>query len=154
MTKQKNLAFANFLLDVCEKSASCLINQVPRIYGLFLDDPCFSLSSRLRSFIWPDNLPHGAICKCRKTITPTHLFNCNRFITFRSKVHDAVRDQLYCMFKSYKIESFLEPLLSNLAEEADKNSFGDCRGDVLVPGLDGSMIIIDVRSTVASNSSK
>ncbi|KAL0207284.1 hypothetical protein P9112_011912 [Eukaryota sp. TZLM1-RC] len=108
---------------------------------------------RLRSFIWPDNLPHGLICKCGKSVTPTHLFNCNRFITFRSKVHDAVRDQLYCMFKSYRIESFLEPLLSNLADESDKSSFGDSRGDVLVPGLDESLIIIDVRSTDVSNSS-
>ncbi|KAL0225606.1 hypothetical protein P9112_012930 [Eukaryota sp. TZLM1-RC] len=57
------------------------------------------------------------------------------------------------MFKSYRIESFLEPLLSNLADESDKNSFGDSRGDGLVPGLDGSMIIIDVRSTDVSNSS-
>ncbi|KAL0223893.1 hypothetical protein P9112_003283 [Eukaryota sp. TZLM1-RC] len=108
---------------------------------------------RLRSFIWPDNLPHGLIYKCGKTVTPTHLFNCNRFITFRSKMHDAVRDHLYCIFKSYKVESFLDPLLSNLADESDRNSFGDSRGDVLVPGLDGSMIIIDVRSTDLSNSS-
>ncbi|KAL0215557.1 hypothetical protein P9112_007741 [Eukaryota sp. TZLM1-RC] len=108
---------------------------------------------RLRSFIWPDNSPHGLFCKCGKTVTPTHLFNCNRFITFRSKVHDAVSDQLYCMFKSYKIESFLEPLLSNLADEADRNSIGDSRGHVLVPGLGGSMVIIDVRSTDVSNSS-
>ncbi|KAL0226944.1 hypothetical protein P9112_014268 [Eukaryota sp. TZLM1-RC] len=57
------------------------------------------------------------------------------------------------MFKSYKIESFLEPLLSNLVDEADRNSFGDSRSDVLVPGLDGSIIIIDVRSTDVSNSS-
>ncbi|KAL0208535.1 hypothetical protein P9112_011122 [Eukaryota sp. TZLM1-RC] len=57
------------------------------------------------------------------------------------------------MVKSYQIESFLEPLLSNLADESDKNSFGDSRGDVLVPGLDKSMIVIDVRSTDASNSS-
>ncbi|KAL0205402.1 hypothetical protein P9112_000709 [Eukaryota sp. TZLM1-RC] len=139
IVKQKNPAFANYLLDFCDSSASCLINQVPRTYGLFLDDPCYSLSMRLRSFIWPDNL-----LSCGKTITPTHLFNCNRF---RSKVHDVVRDQLYCMFRSYKIESLLEPLLSNLADEADRNSFGDSRGDVLVPGLYGSMIIIDVRST-------
>ncbi|KAL0214910.1 hypothetical protein P9112_007094 [Eukaryota sp. TZLM1-RC] len=152
MAKKKNPAFANFLLDVCDSSASCLINQVPRVYGLFLNDPCFVLSMRLRSF-WPDNLPHGLICKCGKSVTPTHLFNCNRLITFRSKVHDAVRDQLYCLFKSHHIESFLEPLLSNLADESDNNSFGDSRGDVLVPRLDGSMIIIDVRSTDVSNSS-
>ncbi|KAL0210788.1 hypothetical protein P9112_009086 [Eukaryota sp. TZLM1-RC] len=57
------------------------------------------------------------------------------------------------MFKVYKIESVVEPLLSNLADESDRNSFGDNRGDVLVPGLEGSMIIIDVRSTDVSNSS-
>ncbi|KAL0207434.1 hypothetical protein P9112_012062 [Eukaryota sp. TZLM1-RC] len=153
MAKKTNPAFANFLLDVCDSSASCLINQIPRVYGLFLNDPCFLLSMRPRSFIWPDNLPHGLICKCGKTVTPTQLFNCNRFITFRSNVHDAVCDQLYCMFKFYKIESFLEPLLSNLADESDRNSFGDSRGDVLVPGLDESLIIIDVRSTDVSKSS-
>ncbi|KAL0219005.1 hypothetical protein P9112_004658 [Eukaryota sp. TZLM1-RC] len=57
------------------------------------------------------------------------------------------------MFKSYRVESFLEPLLSNLADESDGNFFGDSRGDVLVPGPGGSMIIIDVRSTDVSNSS-
>ncbi|KAL0215492.1 hypothetical protein P9112_007676 [Eukaryota sp. TZLM1-RC] len=153
MAKQKNPSFSYFLLDVCDSFASCLINQLPRICGLFLNNPCFLLSMRLRSLIWPHNLPHDLFCKCGKTVTPTHLFNCNRFITLRSKLHDAVRDQLYCMFKSYKIESFLEPLLSNLADESDRNSFGDSRADVLVPGLDGSMIIIDVRSTDVSNSS-
>ncbi|KAL0211204.1 hypothetical protein P9112_009502 [Eukaryota sp. TZLM1-RC] len=66
---------------------------------------------------------------------------------FRSKMHDAVRDQIYCMFKSYMIESFLEPLLSNLDDEADRNSFDDGRSDVLVTGFDKSMIIIDARST-------
>ncbi|KAL0226908.1 hypothetical protein P9112_014232 [Eukaryota sp. TZLM1-RC] len=57
------------------------------------------------------------------------------------------------MFKSYKIESFLEPLLSNLADEVDRNSFGDNQGGVFVPCLDISMIIIDVRSTDVSISS-
>ncbi|KAL0226384.1 hypothetical protein P9112_013708 [Eukaryota sp. TZLM1-RC] len=57
------------------------------------------------------------------------------------------------MFKPYKFESFLEPLLSNLADQSDRNSFGDSRGDVLVPGLDGSMVITDVRSSDVSNSS-
>ncbi|KAL0206743.1 hypothetical protein P9112_012454 [Eukaryota sp. TZLM1-RC] len=57
------------------------------------------------------------------------------------------------MFKSYKIESCLEPLLSNLADEADRYSFGDSCGDVLVPGPNGAMIIIDIRSTDVSNSS-
>ncbi|KAL0208219.1 hypothetical protein P9112_010806 [Eukaryota sp. TZLM1-RC] len=106
-------AFANILLGLCDSFASCLINQLPRIYGLFLNDPCFLLSMRLRSYIWPDNLAHRLICKCGKSVTPTHLFKCNRFIAFRSKVPDAVRHQLYCKFKCYEIESILKPLLSN-----------------------------------------
>ena len=92
--KKNNPAFANFLLDVSDSSSSCLVTQIPQVYGLFLDDVSFMLSMRLRSFIWPNNLPHGLICKCGKNVTLTHLLNCNRFITFRSKVHDAVRDQL------------------------------------------------------------
>ncbi|KAL0219730.1 hypothetical protein P9112_005383 [Eukaryota sp. TZLM1-RC] len=52
-----------------------------------------------------------------------------------------------------RLNLLLGPLLSNLADESGRNSFGDSRGDVLVPGLDGSMIIIDVRSTDVSNSS-
>ncbi|KAL0207755.1 hypothetical protein P9112_012383 [Eukaryota sp. TZLM1-RC] len=40
-----------------------------------------------------------------------------------------------------------------MGNESDRNSFGDSRSDVLVLGLDGSMIIIDVRSTDVSKSS-
>ncbi|KAL0219400.1 hypothetical protein P9112_005053 [Eukaryota sp. TZLM1-RC] len=105
---------------------------------------------RFRSFIWPDNLPHNLICKCSREITTTHLLNCKHFITFRSKVHDAVRDQLYCMCKYHRIESFLEPLLSNLFDAEDdfhKNN----RGDVILPGLDGSFILLDVMSVDPCN---
>ncbi|KAL0213432.1 hypothetical protein RCL1_007058 [Eukaryota sp. TZLM3-RCL] len=90
-------------------------------------------------------------CPVEKILTPTHLFNCNRFITFRSKVHDAVRDQIYCMAKSYRIESFLEPVLSKLVDVIEKSTFGGSRGDLLVPGIDGSTIIIDVRSSDVCN---
>ncbi|KAL0205683.1 hypothetical protein P9112_000990 [Eukaryota sp. TZLM1-RC] len=81
-----------------------------------------------------------------------HLLNCKHFITFRRKVHDAVRDQLFCMCKSHRIESFLEPLLSNLFDAEDdfhKNN----RGDVILPGLDGSFILLDVMSVDPCNAS-
>ncbi|KAL0224057.1 hypothetical protein P9112_003447 [Eukaryota sp. TZLM1-RC] len=48
--------------------------------------------------------------------------------------------------------NFLERLLSNMADEGDRISFGYSRSDVLVSALDGSMIIIDVRSTDVPNS--
>ncbi|KAL0224201.1 hypothetical protein P9112_003591 [Eukaryota sp. TZLM1-RC] len=108
----------------------------------------------LQSYIWPDNLCHGLICKCGKSVTPTHLLIVIILLLLDQKCMILVRDQLDCMFKSHKIESFLEPLLSILADKSDRIAFGDSRGDVLVPGLDGSMIIIDVRSDDVSNSLK
>ncbi|KAL0205797.1 hypothetical protein P9112_001104 [Eukaryota sp. TZLM1-RC] len=56
------------------------------------------------------------------------------------------------MCKSHKIESFLEPLLSNLFDAEDdfrKNN----RGDVILPGLDGSFILLDVMSVDPCNAS-
>ncbi|KAL0225647.1 hypothetical protein P9112_012971 [Eukaryota sp. TZLM1-RC] len=107
---------------------------------------------RFRSIIWSDNLPHNLICKCSREITITHLLNCKHFITFRSKVHDAVRNQLYCMCKSHRIESFLEPLLSNLFD-AEGDFHKNNRGDVKLPDLDGSFILLDVMSVDPCNAS-
>ncbi|KAL0225810.1 hypothetical protein P9112_013134 [Eukaryota sp. TZLM1-RC] len=105
---------------------------------------------RFHSFIWPDNLPHNLICKYSPEITITYLLNCKHFITFRSKVHDALRDRLYCMCKSHRIESFLEPLLSNLYDTED-DFHNNNRGDVIIPGLDGSFTLLDVMSVDRCN---
>ncbi|KAL0226889.1 hypothetical protein P9112_014213 [Eukaryota sp. TZLM1-RC] len=54
------------------------------------------------------------------------------------------------MCKSHRIESFLEPLLSNLFDTEDdlhKNN----RGDLILPGLDGSFISVDVMSVDPCN---
>ncbi|KAL0204999.1 hypothetical protein P9112_000306 [Eukaryota sp. TZLM1-RC] len=56
------------------------------------------------------------------------------------------------MCKSHRIESFLEPLLWNLFDTEDdfhKNN----RGDVILPGLDGSFILLDVLSLDPCNAS-
>ncbi|KAL0248655.1 hypothetical protein GEMRC1_003889 [Eukaryota sp. GEM-RC1] len=154
MAKEKNPAFANFLTDVSNSSASCLITQIPRVYGLLLDDNSWSLNMRLRSYLWPDNLPHNLKCQCGQSVTPTHLSNCNRLISFRSKVHDSVRDQLYCMCKSYGIVSFLEPVLAGLVDDTDvDSSFGNSRGDVIFPGLDNSSLLLMLCLSTFCNSS-
>ncbi|KAL0205821.1 hypothetical protein P9112_001128 [Eukaryota sp. TZLM1-RC] len=132
--------------------SSALVTTIPQVYGTLLSDSAWTLNMRFRSFIWPDNLPHNLICKCSREITTTHLLNCKHFITFRSKVHDAVRDQLYCMCKSHRIESFLEPLLSNLFD-AENDFHKNNRGDVILPGLDGSFILLDVMSVDPCNAS-
>ncbi|KAL0239398.1 hypothetical protein GEMRC1_009506 [Eukaryota sp. GEM-RC1] len=58
------------------------------------------------------------------------------------------------MCKSYGIVSFLEPVLAGLFDDTDVDkSFGNSRGDVLFPGLDGSFIIADVMSIDVCNDS-
>ncbi|KAL0215680.1 hypothetical protein P9112_007864 [Eukaryota sp. TZLM1-RC] len=140
LARPKKPAFANFLLDAQNSSSSCLITQISQIYGLLLKDTEFSCTMCLRCFIWPNNVPHYLICKCGSKIPPNHLFNCEHFITFRSKVHDAVKDQLYCMSKSHRIVSYLKPLLSRLVDEDTLNSFGRNRGDLMLEGLEGTTI--------------
>ncbi|KAL0226390.1 hypothetical protein P9112_013714 [Eukaryota sp. TZLM1-RC] len=137
---------------MCDCTSSAFVTTIPQVYGTLLTDSAWTLSMRLHSFIWPDNLPHNLICKCSRKITITHLLNCKHFTTFRSKTHDAVREQLYCICKSHRIESFLEPLLSNLFDAEDyfhKNN----RGDVVLPVLDGSFILLDVMSVDPCNAS-
>ncbi|KAL0207052.1 hypothetical protein P9112_012763 [Eukaryota sp. TZLM1-RC] len=152
LAKKNNPAFANLLQDMCDSTSSALVTTIPQVYGTLLSDSAWTLNMRFRSFIWPDNLPHNSICKCSREITTTHLLNCKHFITFRSKVHDAVRDQSYCMCKYHRIESFLEPLLSNLFD-AEDDLHKNKRGDVILPGLDGSFILLDLMSVDPCNGS-
>ncbi|KAL0235198.1 hypothetical protein GEMRC1_001780 [Eukaryota sp. GEM-RC1] len=147
--KEKNPAFANFLIDLKDSSSVALINQIPQIYGLLLNDHQWTTTFRLRCFLWPSNLPNDLQCKCGKLVTFSHLLSCNRFITYRTCIHDAVRDQIHAMCKSYKIESFVEPLLRSLEINNSKNSdsdktFGKRRADVIVPSVNDELTVVDV----------
>ncbi|KAL0223337.1 hypothetical protein P9112_002727 [Eukaryota sp. TZLM1-RC] len=65
------------------------------------------------------------------------------------------------MCKSYRVDSFLEPFLSNLilddpnivSTRYNRASLGLTRGDLVVPGLNGSFTILDVMSIDPCNSS-
>ncbi|KAL0210177.1 hypothetical protein P9112_010261 [Eukaryota sp. TZLM1-RC] len=85
-------------------------------------------------------------CKCGAGLTLSHLFNCNRFISYRSTLHDAVRDQIHAMCNSYHIESFVEPLLRSLDinESVRDSEYGKRRADVVVPPFDDVMNVVDV----------
>ncbi|KAL0208175.1 hypothetical protein P9112_010762 [Eukaryota sp. TZLM1-RC] len=96
---------------------------------------------RLRCFVWPDHVSHNLVCKGGSKISPNHLFNCKHSITFRTKVHDAVREELYCMSRFHRIVFYLEPLLSRLVDEDTLNSLGCNRGDLKLERLDGTTII-------------
>ncbi|KAL0208630.1 hypothetical protein P9112_011217 [Eukaryota sp. TZLM1-RC] len=56
------------------------------------------------------------------------------------------------MCKSHRIEAFLEPLLSNLFD-AEDDFHQNNRGDVKLPDLDGSFILLDVMSVDPCNAS-
>ncbi|KAL0210173.1 hypothetical protein P9112_010257 [Eukaryota sp. TZLM1-RC] len=161
LAKTKNPAFGNFLKDIRDSSAAALVTQVPSVYGLLLKDNEWLLNMRFRCFLWPNNLPNHLTCKCGKPLLFTHLLNCKHFITYRSKVHNNVRDQIYVMCKSYRVDSFLEPLLSKLilddpnidSTRYNRASMGLTRGDLVVPGLNGSFTILDAMSIDPCNSS-
>ncbi|KAL0223685.1 hypothetical protein P9112_003075 [Eukaryota sp. TZLM1-RC] len=133
--KKENPAFANFLIDLKDSSSAVLINQIPQIYGLFLNDDQWTTAMRMRCYLWPCNLPNDLFCKCGAGLTLSHLFNCNSFISYCSTLHDAVRDQIHAMCNSYHIESFVEPLLSSLDinESVKDSEYGKRRADVVVP---------------------
>ncbi|KAL0223779.1 hypothetical protein P9112_003169 [Eukaryota sp. TZLM1-RC] len=65
------------------------------------------------------------------------------------------------MCKSYQVDSFLEPLLSNLilddpsidSTRYNRASMGLTRGDLVVPGLKGSFTILDATSIDPCNCS-
>ncbi|KAL0210540.1 hypothetical protein RCL1_004976 [Eukaryota sp. TZLM3-RCL] len=99
---------------------------------------------RLRCFLWPYNLPHDLICKCSKPLSFNHLLNCNHFTTCHSILHDAVRDQTHAMAKSYKIESFVEPLLRKLSIKDEDESCSQPRADVIVLSSSDQLYVVDV----------
>ncbi|KAL0219771.1 hypothetical protein P9112_005424 [Eukaryota sp. TZLM1-RC] len=57
------------------------------------------------------------------------------------------------MSKFHHIVSYLEPLLSRLVDEDTLNSFGRNRLDLMLEGLEGTIIITDVRSFDVCNNS-
>ncbi|KAL0235240.1 hypothetical protein GEMRC1_001822 [Eukaryota sp. GEM-RC1] len=71
-------------------------------------------------------------------------------------MHDAVRDQIHAMCKSYKIESFVEPLLRSLEPsnncnvEKQNQFFGKRRADVVVPSSSDKLFVVDVVSVDVS----
>ncbi|KAL0216348.1 hypothetical protein P9112_008532 [Eukaryota sp. TZLM1-RC] len=108
---------------------------------------------RMRCFLWPCSLPNDLICRCRSVVTLSHILNCKYFITYRSIVHDSVRDQLYAMCKSFNIEAFIEPLVHKLSSDQTDDSFGKRRADLVAPGIDGVLNVVDVVSVdVCKNS--
>ncbi|KAL0207494.1 hypothetical protein P9112_012122 [Eukaryota sp. TZLM1-RC] len=146
LAKEKNPVFADFLIDLEDSCSSCLISQIPNIYGLLLNDHQWTTAMRMRCFLWPCSLPNDLIFRCKSVVTLSHILNCKYFISYRSIVHDSVRDQLYAMCKSFNIEAFIEPLVRKLSSHQTDDSFGERRADLVAPGIDDVLNVVDVVS--------
>ncbi|KAL0225992.1 hypothetical protein P9112_013316 [Eukaryota sp. TZLM1-RC] len=138
------------MIDLEDSCSSCLISQIPNIYGLRLNDHQWTTAMRMRCFLWPCSLPNDLICRCKSVVTLSHILNCKYFITYRSIVHDSVRDQLYAMCKSFNIEAFIEPLVRKLSSDQTDDSFGKRRADLVAPGIDGVLNVDFVKSILSA----
>ncbi|KAL0206838.1 hypothetical protein P9112_012549 [Eukaryota sp. TZLM1-RC] len=101
---------------------------------------------RMRCFLWPCSLPNDLICRCENVVTLSLILNCKYFITYHSIVHDSVGDQLYAMCKRFNIEAFFEPLGRKQSPDQTEKSFGKRRADLVAPGIDGVLNVVDVVS--------
>ncbi|KAL0225689.1 hypothetical protein P9112_013013 [Eukaryota sp. TZLM1-RC] len=70
----------------------------------------------------------------------------NRFVSYRSTLHDAVRDQIHAMCNSHHIESFMEPLLRSydINDNFRDAKYGQRRAVVVVPSFDEVLNVVDV----------
>ncbi|KAL0205968.1 hypothetical protein P9112_001275 [Eukaryota sp. TZLM1-RC] len=50
------------------------------------------------------------------------------------------------MCKSFNIEAFIEPLVRKLSSDQTDDSFGKRRADLVAPGIDGVLNVVDVVS--------
>ncbi|KAL0219269.1 hypothetical protein P9112_004922 [Eukaryota sp. TZLM1-RC] len=131
---------------VCENKSSdssLFVTIVPRRFGLCATNEAFVTKMRLYLNIPINQLLSKEKCICSNSpqLTLHHALNCSKLITYRSSLHDAVRDT--------DIMYQREPLLK---ETLSLNNFGsDNRGDVYCDWIDNSEAIVDLVSCNVAN---
>ncbi|KAL0227319.1 hypothetical protein P9112_014643 [Eukaryota sp. TZLM1-RC] len=82
-------------------------------------------------------------------LTLRHALNCSKLITYRSSLHDFVRDAVFNMAQTARTSRIKEHLLK---ETLSLNNFGsDDRGDVYCDWIDNSEAIVDFVSCIVAN---
>ncbi|KAL0216559.1 hypothetical protein P9112_008743 [Eukaryota sp. TZLM1-RC] len=114
---------------------------------LLLVDAIFEFSERFAD--WEDSLmttQSSTVFALNEEISKIdlilrHALNCSKLITYRSLLHDAVRDTAFNMARTVRISCIKEPLLK---ETLSLNNFGsDDRGDVYCDWIDNFEAVID-----------
>ncbi|KAL0204712.1 hypothetical protein P9112_000019 [Eukaryota sp. TZLM1-RC] len=139
---------------VCENQSShssLFVTIVPRRFGLLATNDAFVTKMRLYLNI-PINellLKEKCICSNSPQLTLRHALNCSKLITYRSSLHDAVRDTVFNKAQTARISCFKEPLLK---ETLSLCNFGfDDRGDVYCDWIDNSEAVVAFVSCNVAN---
>ncbi|KAL0225323.1 hypothetical protein RCL1_003235 [Eukaryota sp. TZLM3-RCL] len=107
------------LSDLADSSAAHFITQAPTSNYCLLNNDSWNALMRIRLGFSPCSILSHAKCACSSPsksvpLTFSHVVNCNKMITHRSIIHNNVRDCLWSMFCSYRIEAKIEPVLEHL----------------------------------------
>ncbi|KAL0205238.1 hypothetical protein P9112_000545 [Eukaryota sp. TZLM1-RC] len=138
----------------CENKSSyssLFVTIVPRRFGLCATNEAFVTKMRLYLNIPINQLLSREKCICSNSpqLTLRHALICSKLITYRSSLHDAVRDTVFNMAQTARILCIKESLLK---ETLSLNNFGsDDRGDVYCDWIDNSEAIVDFVSCNVAN---
>ncbi|KAL0215713.1 hypothetical protein P9112_007897 [Eukaryota sp. TZLM1-RC] len=139
---------------VCENQSpvsSLFLTIVPRSFGLCANDEAFVTKMRLYLNFPINQLLSKEKCICLNSpqLTLRHALNCSKLITYRSSLHDAVRDTVFNMVQNARISCIKEPLLK---ETLSLNNFGsDDRGEVYCDWIENSEADVDFVSCNVAN---
>ncbi|KAL0223833.1 hypothetical protein P9112_003223 [Eukaryota sp. TZLM1-RC] len=139
---------------VCENQSSdssLFVTIEPRTFGLCATNEAFVTKMRLYLNIPIHQLLSKEKCICSNSpqLTLRHAMNCSKLITYRSSLHDAVRETVFNLARTARISCIKEPLLK---ETLSLNDFGsDDRGDVYCDWIDNSEAIVDFVSCNVAN---
>ncbi|KAL0219784.1 hypothetical protein P9112_005437 [Eukaryota sp. TZLM1-RC] len=139
---------------VCENKSSdssLFVTIVPRRFGLCATNEAFVTNMKLYLNILINQLLSKEKCICSNSpqLTLRHALNCSKLITYRTSLHDAVRDTVFNMAQTARISCIKEPLLM---ETLSLNNFGsDDRDDVYCDWIENSEAIVDFVSCNVAN---
>ncbi|KAL0225476.1 hypothetical protein RCL1_003388 [Eukaryota sp. TZLM3-RCL] len=131
--------------------SSLFISVVPRRYGLCLRDQAFVLKMKLFLGIPIDQILEAEKCVCNENVPLTlhHAINCHRLITYRTCLHNAVRDTVAQMARVTHISCITEPLLK---ETMSSDKFTENhRGDIYCDWINGEELVLDFVSCDINN---
>ncbi|KAL0225188.1 hypothetical protein RCL1_003100 [Eukaryota sp. TZLM3-RCL] len=120
-SESSNMQLVAMLKDVgsCDdvtSSASCLITQRPKQFGLYLSDDEWILEMKMRLNIPCFAATSASKCNCGETATLHHVLNCKKRAC-RTLIHDSVKHSLRNFVSAHGVPVLLEQTFKQLHPE-------------------------------------